>query len=983
MKRIYLLFLMLCVFFSTYAQQRVNGEVKDENGEPLIGATVFVKGKPSKGVVTDLDGKFVIDVPSGNYITVSYVGYATQDVKVDGKSNVVITMKENATNLNDVVVIGYGTQRKGDITSSVASVKSEDFNKGAVKDVGQLIQGKVAGLTITNSSGDPTSNTQIRLRGTNTIGGANTAPLILIDGIPGDLGTVAPEDVESVDVLKDGSAAAIYGTRGTNGVILITTKQSRGRDYARVDYTGYISTERVSKKLDMLSADEFRQLFPNEDFGADTDWFDEITRSPFSHVHNLSLQGGTNKTNYIANINYSDKEGIMLHSDFQAFNGRVEVTQRMFDDKLTVKFGLMGRQTNWHTSAAGTGFNTTAYAQATRRNPTEPVYNEDGTFFQRTGKFEYENPVSLLEEGSGINKKTFLRANGNLIFRPIDELTFNLLVSYLRNARVYYYQETLEHISNLRDGRSGAVQDGSDYYTDKLLEFTAQWSKKIRKNNITAIAGYTYNETINDGMYFYNYGFQDDYFGGAYNAGIGQALKDGKATISSWRNDTNLIGFFGRVSYSFDDKYMAMVAVRHEGASQLWGTDHVWGTFPSVSVGWRLSRESFMEGQNIFNDLKLRAGYGVTGSQPSSSFLGVSMLGYGGYAYVNGKWVNTIVPASNPNPDLKWEEKKEFNVGLDWSALNGRLSGAIDYYDRKVDGLLYNYTVPTPPNLVNTTMANGGTMRNRGLEILINATPVQTPDFQWNTNVTFSTNSNKLESLDGSVFKSDNDFFDTGSVEYSGQWTVSHRVQVGEPIGNFWGFKVVDIDDEGHWIYEDGRTGELVNYKDFDHSGEAKQVIGNGLPKYYAGWNNSISYKNFDLNVTMRGAFGFQIINGARANYENTKNSRVENRLSSATRLIFGKTQLSKDVEPEFNSYYVENGDYWKIDDITLGYTFPKFWKYIERLRAYVSVHNVCTITKYEGVDPEVSASGLTPGYDQRWSFPTTRSFTFGLNVTF
>ena len=315
----------------------------------------------------------------------------------------------------------------------------------------------------------------------------------------------------------------------------------------------------------------------------------------------------------------------------------------------------------------------------------------------------------------------------------------------------------------------------------------------------------------------------------------------------------------------------------------------------------------------------------------------------------------------SPNPDLKWEEKKETNIGLDFVSWGGRLSGSIDYYNRDVDGLIYEYGVPTPPNLYNKTMANGGTMRNRGVEVLVTVVPVQNKDFEWSTTGTFSLNSNKLISLSGSIFKSDYDYFNTGTVEYSGQVADSHRVQVGESIGNFYGFKVVDVDSEGRWIYED-RNGELVNYKDFTHAPEDKHVIGNGLPKWYAGWNNTLRYKNFDLNVTMRGAFGFQIINGGRMNYENVKNSRFENRLKSVNDLVFGKHTLSPEVEPEFNSYYVEDGDYWKIDNITLGYSFGQVGKYIKSLRIYGSVLNALTITGYKGIDPEVSTDGLTPG---------------------
>lgn len=982
MKHLFLLLTLLSFSLTALAQQKVTGKVKDSSGEPVIGASVVVKGNNTMGTITDFDGNFMLDVPTKSVLVISYIGYVTQEVPTAGKKSLEIILKEDTKTLDEVVVIGYGTQRKGDVTSSVASVKADNFVKGAVKDVGQLIQGKVAGLAITNPNGDPTGSTQIRLRGTNTIGGANTAPLVLIDGIPGELGTVAPEDVESVDVLKDGSAAAIYGTRGTNGVILITTKQAKGVDINQVEYNGYVSTSLIAKKLDMLNADEFRTLYPDQDHGADTDWIDEISRTPISHVHNLSLMGGNSKTNYIANLNYASRQGIMKKSDFESFQGRIEVTHRMFDDKLKLKFGLFGKKNQMESTTSGGSFRGWVYGQATRRNPTDPVRNEDGTWNENVSKFEYENPLALLYEAEGNVKKTQLRYNGNIVYNPIKDLTLSAVFSYIRDNMNRGYGETLSHISALRDGLAGWSSVGAYTKMEKLMELTAQYNKEIGAHKFSVLGGYSYNETDFEELWIDNYGFQDDYFGGWHNIGIGSALKDGKANIGSKKTPTNLIGFFGRATYSFKNRYLLMGALRYEGASQLWGTDNAWGLFPSVSVGWRITEEAFMKNQKIFDDLKLRVGYGVTGSQPKDPFLGVAMFKYGSYAFVNGNWIQTIVPASNPNPDLKWEEKKETNIGLDFVSWGGRLSGSIDYYNRDVDGLIYEYGVPTPPNLYNKTMANGGTMRNRGVEVLVTVVPVQNKDFEWSTTGTFSLNSNKLISLSGSIFKSDYDYFNTGTVEYSGQVADSHRVQVGESIGNFYGFKVVDVDSEGRWIYED-RNGELVNYKDFTHAPEDKHVIGNGLPKWYAGWNNTLRYKNFDLNVTMRGAFGFQIINGGRMNYENVKNSRFENRLKSVNDLVFGKHTLSPEVEPEFNSYYVEDGDYWKIDNITLGYSFGQVGKYIKSLRVYGSVLNALTITGYKGIDPEVSTDGLTPGYDTRDRYPSVRSFTFGVNVKF
>jgi len=961
----------------------ITGKVTSTDlNSPIPGANVLIKGT-STGTVTDFDGNYYITAGANDILTFSYVGFESEEVPVNGQKRIDVSMSESLSSLDEIVLVGYGTQKKEEITSSIASVNKEDFNKGMVKDVGQMIQGKVAGLNITNSSGDPASNTTFKLRGTSTLSGANSNPLILINGIPGDINMVAPEDVESIDVLKDGSAAAIYGTRGTNGVIIITTKAAKGGDIDNVEYSGYVTTSQISNQLDMLNAEEFRTLYPQYDYGYDVDWVDEITRTPISHVHNISFMGGSSRTNYIANLNYNNQQGVMLKSDNETFRGRVEINHKMFDDKVKVQFSILGRQNQYESTGSGGSFRTRAYWQAIRRNPTEPIYNEDGTWYENLEKLDYENPLALLKEAEGDVKTSEMRYNGNITYNPITDLTLSATLSYTRENRNTGYSETLNHISNVRDGYPGWSSISAYTQMEKLAELTATYSKHLEKHNFTILGGYSYIGTDYEDNSMTNYGFQDDYFGGWHNIGTGSALTSGLASMSSSKSTTNLIGVFGRATYAYDNKYLLMASLRYEGASQLWGTDNAWGTFPALSLGWRITNEKFMNNQKIFDNLKLRVGYGVTGSQPSASFLGLAMLQYGDFAYVNGQWLRTVVPQSNPNPDLRWEEKKETNIGLDFSSLGGRLSGSVDIYSRKIDGLLYSYNVPTPPYLYPTIMANGGTLKNKGVEVLLSGSPVLTDNIQWDTNITFSTNKSELESLNGSIFKSDYDYFDTGATYYEGQWTTSHRVQVGESIGNFYGFKVVDVDEDGKWIYEDN-DGNLVNYDDFTHDPNDKKVIGNGLPKWYAGWNNTLRYKNWDMSISMRGAFGFQVINEARMNYEGTKNGYGDNRLKSVNNLIFGKHILSDEVEPEFNSYYLEDADYWKIDNITLGYTFDLFKiKAMESLRVYSSVMNALTITGYNGIDPEVNTSGLAPGIDSREKYPTIRSFTFGVQVKF
>lgn len=963
---------------------KVRGVIKDETGEPIIGATVRVKGQ-SEGTVSDFDGNFTLDVTDGNTLQISYIGYQTQEFAVGKQHHFSIVLEEDKKILNEVVVIGYGTQKKGDITSSVGSVKSEDFTAGAINDAGQLIQGKIAGLSVTNPSGNPVGGTEISLRGNTTILGASTNPLILIDGVPGDFNTVAPEDIESIDVLKDGSAAAIYGSRGTNGVVLITTKKSKGNNINEVQYSGYLNLSTIAKKPDFCDADDYRQQIKDGlrdaawDLGDNTNWIDAITRTGLSHVHNISFKGGNAQTNYIFNVNYRNLQGIFKRSDKEEFQGRAEVNHSMFDDKLRFNFQLLGNQTGYTATSDGGSFNTYSWRQALIHNPTEPIKNADGSWHENTGIFNYDNPVSRIYECDGEQKVSQTRFSSNITLTPIKELTFNALFSYDKINQEGGYYETKKHISNVRDGMNGYASTGGSSTVTKLVELTAQFHKNFGDHTIQALAGYSYQESTYSNQYERNYNFPTDLYSW-HNIGVGQALKEGLGTEYSYWLDTNLIGFFGRLNYNYKNRYLLMASVRHEAASQLAGTEKPWGTFPSVSLGWRITEENFMKNQKVFDDIKLRAGYGVTGSQPSQSFLGVPLLGYGDYYLYNGQWIRALQPTQNSNDKLKWEEKHEYDIGADFSILNYRLNVSVDWYYRLIKGLLYDYSVPSPPNLYTTTRANVGEMSNNGLEIMVNAIPVQTKDFKWETTITFSTNSNKLKSLSNDLYQTSSDYFMTGWIEEPIK-TESHIVRIGHKVGDIYGFKVVDVDESGKWIYLD-KNGNRVNYDDFTHSFEDKQILGNGVPKWYLGFNNQFRYKNFDLAINMRGAFGFQIMNGMRMFYEN-RSRQDWNRLRSAYDKVFGKAVLNTLCSEEFNSYYVENGDYWKIDNITLGYSFSKINKWIKTLRLYASVNNAITITGYKGIDPEVSTSGLAPSYDNRDSYPHTRAFTFGMNVTF
>lgn len=975
---------------------KVSGKVVNSSNEPLPGVTVQVKGTTT-GNITDVDGKFSIsNVQSGSTLVFSFVGMKPMEVIFKGQSNLNVVLEEETIGLDEVVAIGYGTVKKGSVTSSIASVKSENFVKGAVKDAAQLIQGKVAGLTISLPSGDPTKGAVIMLRGNASLKGTSD-PLVLVDGVPGSLESVAPEDIESVDVLKDGSASAIYGTRGTNGVIIITTKTSGNEMAPTIEYSGYASSATVSRKLDFMNASQLREKWSQgytytganlKDFGSDTDWLNEITRNAISQNHNLIFRGGSKNTNLTASLNYKKDQGVFILSDNKKYTGRIDVNHTMFNGKLVANIGtLISEQTYW-TGGDGYSFNNYVYRQALIRNPTEPVKNADGSWYERDVYF-YDNPVGYLKESDGENRYRNVRFTASLLYKPFEGLDIKGMVTRKGNSNIRGYYQTQNHVSNVKYSMGGFASRGTDDYVGNYTELSANYKKTIGSHNFTVLGGYSYEDNVNEGFWANNRYFPTDSY--SYNhLQIGNGLALGKADMDSYKNMDKLIAVFSRVTYSFADKYLLMASLRHEGSSKF-GEDNKWGNFPGVSAGWRITQEPFMKSVTWISNLKLRAGFGVTGTNVADPYQSLSSLIYKDKFYYNGEWVRKLVPTRNANPDLRWEKKEEINLGLDFDLFAGRVSGAFDFYNRKTKDALWDYSVPTPPYLTGTMAANVGVIKNQGFEALINVVPVKTSKFTWNAGFTFSTNKNKLVSLSNDKFQTTNDFFYAG---YTGEpiQIDTHRIQIGGPIGNFYGLRSVDIthigdefgttgktqdDKEGVWIIE---KPDGTHIKATESSTDDRQVLGNGIPKYYASWNNSFKYKNFDLSINMRGAFGYQILNFSRMFYENP--TITYNTLNSAYNKVYGKVVLN-DVQ-RFVSYYIEDGDYWKIDNATLGYTVKLNNKNtIKNLRVYASGINLLTITKYKGIDPEVQQTGLYPGNDDRDKYPTTRTFTLGVNVTF
>ncbi len=961
----------------------IKGVVKDANGEAIIGASVIEKGNAKNGTVTDLDGNYTLKVKRGATLTISYIGFISQETK---GGNVIL--EEDLKSLSEVVVIGYGTQKKADVTSAVVSVKAEDFTKGNFNDAGDLIKGKVAGLSITKPSGDPGAVTQISLRGIATVSG-NAQPLVLVDGVPGSLSSVPPENIASIDVLKDASAAAIYGTRGAGGVIIITTKTGQREQRTEVTYNGYVSFSTWAKKADFMTSSDIRAgktTFNDE--GYDTDWLDAISRTAVTHNHSVSLSGGNAKTSYFGNFTYRNAQGVMKKTGNESMSVAFDLSHWMLNDMLKVNIKVNADQYKYDVNDAGA-----IYRQAVIRNPTSPIWNTDGSYNEGS-LLQYWNPVSMQNEQTGQYKDQTVKFTGNITLEPIKGWQTNLMLSKgqtLDRGGYYYTSNHSQQGVNQKGSYSGSAKRSGYTVDNKYLELTSKYMKNFNNvHRLDALVGYSYSEEEHDIDNMWNANFSTDYFG-TNNIGLGTKLTDGEASMGSNHYSSKLIGFFGRVSYGYADRYNILASLRYEGSSKF-GDNHKWGAFPSVSLGWNIMNEEFMKStKSWLSNLKLRAGWGVTGVIPQGSddvWGGAyrSMLRYsynGGNYYRDGKWNKGLKSASNANPDLKWETAREINIGVDWSLWNDRLSGSFDFYNKKTSDMLYEYAVPSPPNLYTSTWANVGEMRNTGFEFMIKGVPVQTKDWRWETQATLQHNSNKLLSLSNSLYQTDNTLWLQGVGDPVTQYT--HKVEVGQSLGRIYSLKAVGVSDQGLFLIENPKTGQCAEFyqemrNDYDNWYE---YMGNGIPKFTLGWNNTINYKDFDLSLQCNGQFGFKIINQQRVFYEN--NAHAYNKLKSATDKIGGNRPLSGAQSQVVTSYYIENGDYFKLSTLTLGYTYtPKNKTYIQNARIYGSVYNVFTITKYKGMDPELGSDNFWyAGVDDRDKYPTVRSFTIGLNVTF
>lgn len=963
--------LSLCAIVSAHAQSRtITGKVTGSDGEILAGATLVTSS--GDYALTEIDGTFTINAKDGVAIVVSYLGYDDHTFTAAGQRNLAIILPLSAnTVLDEAVAIGYGKTTKKEVTGSVVSLKADDFDKGSFTSPAGMLQGKVAGLTVTNpDGGDPNASFEILLRGTNTLV-AGQGPLIIIDGVAGaDMRTINFQEVESIDVLKDGSAAAIYGTRGTNGVIIITTKRAKSGTTS-VEYDGQVSVQTVAARATPLNASQYsdviNEFLPSASkslYGADTDWFDAITRTPISHKHSLAVSGGSDTFSHRTVLNVEQNQGLQKRNDAEKYLLKTNIHQEAVKGWLTFDYNIA------YTKRKYTPANYSAFRQAFLRNPTEPIYDESnidaGKYFT-IDAMDYYNPVAMLnEKENNTDVDNFSGSiRGTLNILPVKGLKWDNFISY--NNERYESREYLTKYYPSALGQKGVAYISNSYSSDVQYESTLQYSNNFGKHSVQGILGYTFQETNSREASLENYGFDFDEFK-TDNIGAGSALQEGLASMDSFRSMSRYIAFFGRIMYNYDEKYLASVSLRRDGSSKF-GSANKWGWFPAVSLGWRLNKERWLEDVEKLNELKLRAGFGVTGNQDFSSYKSLLLMDPFSYYYYDGKWVTSYAPASNPNPNLAWERKNEFNVGLDFAFFNNRFGGTLDYYYRLTTNLLYNYTVPVPPYDYNKIFTNVGSISNQGIELTLYGVPVQKENFEWNTTLTLANNTNKL-------IKFTNKEFTSGEYKVGYMSTpigaYSQKLIEGHSLGTFYAPIWTGVNKKGEDILEGANpyTGKVKE--------EDWQNVGSAYPLVTFGWSNSFRIWNFGISATFRGQAGGKIFNTYRALYENVSNLGQSNILAS----WLDDTSF-KGKEIKYSTKYIEDASFLKLDNISISYDFSFKNDIIRKMRLYMTAQNVFCLTGYSGVDPEVSLSGIAPGIEGTSYYPRTRTFTFGATFTF
>ena len=977
-----ILTLMLGLFLSVgaYAQNiTVKGHVKDALGG-VIGANVVEKGNSTNGTITDLDGNFQLQTSRGAILQVSFVGFLTAEVKAAPNVNVIL--QEDSQLLSDVVVIGYATGSQRTISGAVQKVGREEMNAGVVVNPLAAIKGKIAGVNIQKTGGDPTAAPAIRVRGTTSLTGGND-PLVIIDGVFGDLNmlnAISPADIENFTVLKDASETAQYGSRGASGVIVVTTIKGKN-GVKSLSYDGSFGIETVYKNLDMLSASQYRAAAQNLgisilDKGYDTNFIEEMQQSGYTQNHRLSFSNGNEDSNYRASIGVIDQKGIIKNNTMRNYTAKIDAMQNMFNNKLKLEFGMFGslKENRYVNDYQKTFYSAASY------NPTFPnVKNpETGMWDENANANEVHNPLGRLDIDDR-ETNAFINANARITYSITDDLKLSAFGSYTYNVK-----ENKKYIpTSIKAGLSnrGEAYRGDNKSQSMLANMMLTYKKAFGKHYINALALAEVQRVTNTGFGATVNGFSSDDF--LYNnLQAGAVLKWGNNT--SYYNNPSLASFMGRVNYSYADKYIVTVNARTDGSSKV-GANNKWAFFPSASLAWVLSEEEFMKDIDIISNLKIRAGYGLAGNQDAiSSYMSLPLMSPNGTTTVNGLPVVTMGVTRNYNPDLKWEVKKTFDVGFDLGMFDERLTLGFDYYNSKTTDLLYNYDVKVPPFTYPTLLANMGAMRNTGIEISLGGTPLKTKDMELNINANIAFQQNKLLSLNGTYMgeaMTAKEYMNLGGMNGAGFIGGYNQIiyqMVGQPVGVFYLPKCDGLVDNGFGDYTyhiqdiDGVEGvDLADGKD-------RYIAGQAMPKALLGANVSFRYKQFDIQVQMNGAFGHKIYNGTSLSYMNMNQFPTYNVMQGAP---------EKNIKDQtVTDYWLEKGDYLHFDYVTLGWNLnTKNMKAIKSLRVTFSVNNLATITGYSGLSPLINSTtvGGDLGVDDKRFYPLSRTYSLGLSVNF
>nr|WP_321484673.1 TonB-dependent receptor [uncultured Draconibacterium sp.] len=991
--KLLVLAMLIGISFNTLGQAlEITGVVFDENDNTIPGVSIVEKGT-ANGTVTDIDGKFIIGVKGrSSTLIFSFVGYKKQEIVLNDQTNYQVHLVTSNINLDEVVAIGYGKLTRKDVTSSITTVNAKDLNVGVYTDPSQLLQGKVPGLTITQTS-DPNGKSSITLRGASTLRtGEAQEPYYVIDGIPGmSLSLIAPEDIESIDVLRDASATAIYGSKAANGVIIVTTKKGSKNGQTNVSYSSYVAVDNVLKNLDMMTASELSTYaasnnvsLPNNE-GASTDWQKEVQRTGFSHNHNVSINGGDQKTNYSTSINYMNKQGVIKNTDVDRLIARSFLQTTTLDDHLILSFGINGSITNNKNVSMGDQ-GTSVLDAMNYYSPLVPTKNADGSWYQSSGISQNYNPLSTLNEDQYSTESKRLQGVAKVSLKIIDGLVYNLGLSYQNEQYIYSNYNT--SASQIFESQNGQASRTAVENKKKVMETYLNYDKVFNDvHKLGLMAGYSWEQNDNnDGFGLTVYNFYNDALK-YYNLGYANSMDISGINSGNTLSTLRMISFYGRVNYSYNSKYLFQATLRRDGSSAF-GRNNRWAIFPSASFSWRLNEEGFIKDMNVFDDLKFRIGYGVSGNSLGfDAFTAIQTYGASGwftYTDANGNTsqYRTLAATSNANPDLKWERTGMLNLGIDFGFFKNRLTGTLEYYDKQTTDLIYSYAVSTNRYPFGSMLANVGDISNKGIELSLNVIPVKTENLQWETTVNLSHNKNEVKSLSNQTYSVD--YINVGNPDIGGYSTANvQRIMEGEAIGTFYTWEWAGYNENGvsQFYVHDPETGERTGEFTTSPQETDRTKVGSAQPKLTYGWNNTLTYKKWSLNAFLQGVTGNKIMNSTRAQYNYIAMvSTGKNVLREVA-----TNQKYTDVNAQAPSdRYLENGSYLRLSTLSLSYNFGKFGNYINGLKVYATCNNLFTITNYKGLDPEVSLGGLTPGIDSRETYyPRTRTFMLGLNINF